>query len=1249
MLSWEKGMRYRLLWIGALAALGSGPALAEVSEYVCKRTSAPISLDGVLDEPAWAAAGVIDGFMTLGPRAEKARNAALVRLLCDEAFLYVGGEFSALPGKAPHTFEKATRDQGVWGSDCIDLFLQPRERDPVTYQLLVSAHGKLHDARNEPGAADPKAWDGQIKLETKQRLGGWRLEMRVPFADLGRQPFRGDVWVFRIGLAANGYELAMWPRNRELSFHNKACRAYLIFEDPNLIANGDFEVLPERPDEPAPGWRFVTNAQPNTPGQGTIRVVTLPDAPEGKHVAELDKTDRAGHWPALLFGYSEIERGATYEFSAFVKAEKPFEAGASFAGPETEDPRRRFYIRGARGRPAAPEFRRIVTRYAGDDRVRTGAVNIRYRAERGRLWVDGVSLRRINGIALSGQAAKQADPIHNLVELSVRTRFKPFWLLKRPDGWYCNDRTVFKDSGTGATIWRMSRHPSYQCRHQYMEISPWNSNGERLMLTSLMQWWRIFMKPDGSAWQPAMWTSASIWDRPDPDVLWLTEGGRALVRHNVATGERQPIKTFQGRLVLWPMSHDGKYLLVKETLTRNGKRESRIHLVPRDVTTGGAGIITLRPPALVHQLWFTKRPDYSVVFSHEEFPYAGTVMTPDGRILKTLKSGMYPGGHHAASPSGKWFVGPDGCCVADWMTGKVVWLSDHNTNHQSWGPDDRWYVGSAGFDLRRIGVEPRFDQLLGSSNSRMKYNVYAAEVHPVVSPDGTKAGYASNMLGYIGFYNLIVRLPEPPLDLKAERRRGAVRLEWRAPCQAKEFSLYRIYQADSMAGPYEAVAAVPASETSHTVPARPEGCFVVTSQEHSGLESNYSSPTTVRQRRGPFLASVEAESGIYESPAEEVFDATAANLYAVLLGGEAPCKRLVLRLPLPAKVKGIVFARVKNTLVEGQSELRAHVNDKQVAAVPVKEKTWHWVKLSGAKPIRLKAEVATVTLAPTDAGIVVDQLVVVDDPGAVPQVFWGKDHRAPGQITEVAGKPLNPYTIRLTWAPPKDNDIAHYNVYAARGSACEPGNETLIVSPVEPEVVDWGLAAETRYAYRVTAVDRAGNESAASDTRVVATPAIKDRVFVRHSCSLRTKGKARLDVPIRLQAPTQALIWVKARCANQNPVARFNILLDGKELREPYQIPWHFVTPHHPGPAKDVWLWSCIEMPFKQSGEGKNRLLPLPAGEHTITLAPDAAFIKRYGDIDVEFGEMVITSDLGYVPPGTSNFLIDPMRGRREP
>jgi len=68
--------------------------------------------------------------------------------------------------------------------------------------------------------------------------------------------------------------------------------------------------------------------------------------------------------------------------------------------------------------------------------------------------------------------------------------------------------------------------------------------------------------------------------------------------------------------------------------------------------------------------------------------------------------------------------------------------------------------------------------------------------------------------------------------------------------------------------------------------------------------------------------------------------------------------------------------------------------------------------------------------------------------------------------------------IEVSWSPSTESDLASYRVYrAAAGNAPERIGE---VAPPETSLRDTSATAGTRYSYTVTAVDKAGNESAPS-------------------------------------------------------------------------------------------------------------------------------------------------------------------------
>jgi len=67
--------------------------------------------------------------------------------------------------------------------------------------------------------------------------------------------------------------------------------------------------------------------------------------------------------------------------------------------------------------------------------------------------------------------------------------------------------------------------------------------------------------------------------------------------------------------------------------------------------------------------------------------------------------------------------------------------------------------------------------------------------------------------------------------------------------------------------------------------------------------------------------------------------------------------------------------------------------------------------------------------------------------------------------------------IVIEWEAPPDEDHDHYSVYASPEPNVQPCRADLVGSPKIARFVDWGIEGGTTLYYRVTAVDRQGNES----------------------------------------------------------------------------------------------------------------------------------------------------------------------------
>jgi hypothetical protein len=153
------------------------------------RATAPIVLDGVLDDPAWTEAPVLGGFVQSRPdRGEPATEETEVRILYDDANLYVGVElFDREPDalvipSLEQDFESGNSD--IFGIT-LDTFLDRRN----AFMFLVNPKGAVKEAQDfDDSRQENAAWEGVFEVRTRTHERGWTVEWAIPFTTLRFDP-----------------------------------------------------------------------------------------------------------------------------------------------------------------------------------------------------------------------------------------------------------------------------------------------------------------------------------------------------------------------------------------------------------------------------------------------------------------------------------------------------------------------------------------------------------------------------------------------------------------------------------------------------------------------------------------------------------------------------------------------------------------------------------------------------------------------------------------------------------------------------------------------------------------------------------------------------------------------------------------------------------------------------------------------------------------------------------------------------
>jgi hypothetical protein len=159
------------------------------------RTSGKITLDGALDEPAWAEASLANHFIQNEPReGEPATFDTEVRILYDNDALYFG-VFAKDDEPARIIVNDLKKDFNTGSGDGFLIILDTFHDQRNGYQFAINPAGAKWDAQmvNE-GRENNANWDGIWDVETRIAETGWYAEIRIPFRTLRFSGEEAEAW-----------------------------------------------------------------------------------------------------------------------------------------------------------------------------------------------------------------------------------------------------------------------------------------------------------------------------------------------------------------------------------------------------------------------------------------------------------------------------------------------------------------------------------------------------------------------------------------------------------------------------------------------------------------------------------------------------------------------------------------------------------------------------------------------------------------------------------------------------------------------------------------------------------------------------------------------------------------------------------------------------------------------------------------------------------------------------------------------
>jgi hypothetical protein len=217
--------RFFSLGIG-LCAAAACPCAATAQEpapgapklvTIARADTAPV-IDGVLDEPVWATATLIEDLHQLNPvEYAPPSQRTEIRLFYDDNALYVSARL--WDDDAEHITAQVLRQgEGLGSEDRFAVIIDPYLDRRSGYRFQVNPNGVRWDGLYQNTTQLESNWEGIWQGEATRDADGWTAEIAIPFKTLSFNP-NTDQWGinFERTIERNGETLGWVSRNRQLN------------------------------------------------------------------------------------------------------------------------------------------------------------------------------------------------------------------------------------------------------------------------------------------------------------------------------------------------------------------------------------------------------------------------------------------------------------------------------------------------------------------------------------------------------------------------------------------------------------------------------------------------------------------------------------------------------------------------------------------------------------------------------------------------------------------------------------------------------------------------------------------------------------------------------------------------------------------------------------------------------------------------------------------------------------------------
>ncbi len=657
-------------------------------------------------------------------------------------------------------------------------------------------------------------------------------------------------------------------------------------------------------------------------------------------------------------------------------------------------------------------------------------------------------------------------PYHGLEALKIRENLP----LPHPDE---EEMATFRDDATGAITTRLTDTPGDD---YFGEGGIWSADGSAVKFESSRKIGgipicipgegKIIAGPEGAAWR--------MWSLDNADIIYLMK--RKGLTFSVSSWNMKTRK--ENDIAQFNVPEVGSYVEFKRfTPLGNiivGFRETP-HLYIIDVHNNEARYIEL--PTRLKDVEINEDEnvvDWANCYTYER-PW---------RNFKTGEHGLTPGfsaGHASWGQNG--MVANFGGHLNVFVPGDIgrtftpgdrikVWANWENDIVTDYGnlTVDNQYVftnGTRGDVKNQHLMIPSSDPgaVMRVARYFTKFS-WTSTTYSRPSPDYTKLIYNENAIGNTELYMVYVRRPDAPVDVRLD----GTSLKWKAPGRKLEIAGYIIYGSDSSGRNFVRINSNPVNGEEYSVD-HPRNFYAVTSVEHSGLESSFSTEVSAGGGRSFYF---EAENMQITAPARHFFDGYCNNFQCIRINAESDEEHVragEVRIPLTELPSGTyhIWLRVKGqgTWSAGNEQVR------------VSENEWKWVS-DGVCQSDGTAKDLIVSAADDDLKL---DLVLLTADDFTPVAAYPCDALAPGAVDGFSAT-ANGKQVHLSWNASNAPDLHHYSVYCGNSPDFDCDNTSLIRSVLKTNITDILPGKPRGMFYKVVAVDSRWNTSEPATVKV---------------------------------------------------------------------------------------------------------------------------------------------------------------------